>query len=211
MKNEQNNVISLVDYIENKKSVEAVIEQSNYVAKMAPISKRVMSFVIDVGCIINIKLLMNLAYMTFVQEFLFTLNNKTQTSLVNGVTVFDWSLTMIIFISYFTIANYIGNGKTIGARVMKLSLIDNNYLNDLSNEFQPTLPQSFRRAMSYFISYLSFGTLFGIALLTKDKRGFPDIISKTSILTDDEFHQVFLHKSKLESFEMILLSFEDAA
>ena len=211
MKNEPNNVISLLDYIENKKTVESVIEQSEYISKMAPISKRVMSFIIDIGCIINIKLLMNLAYMTFVSEFLFILPRNTQSSLVNGVTIFDWSLTMIIFISYFTIANYLGNGKTIGAKVMKLSLVDNHYLNDMSNEFQPTLTQSFRRAMSYFISYLSFGTLFGIALLTKDKRGFPDIISKTSILTDDELHQVFLHKSKLESFEVILLSFEEAA
>ncbi|MEX0798644.1 MAG: hypothetical protein WD025_04335, partial [Bacteriovoracaceae bacterium] len=53
------------------------------------------------------------------------------------------------------------------------------------HESSPTLAQAFKRAAGYLVCYFSFGAFFFFALLNEEKRGLPDFMSQTRVVSDE--------------------------
>lgn len=190
--------LSLVGHIENKAKVipfPTHLTQNQKKQRSMILRKRVYSFCVDIYTIVAIKILMTMTYGHFIRTFFFQLPYKMQQKLMTQITLMDFAMAPIVFISYFLISYYMADGKTVGKLLFKLSVAKNN----LGADHLPSFKESLLRTLGYVICYLSAGVLFAVPFLRKDRRGIPDMISGTRVYSDLEIYNHLLEISTSEN------------
>ncbi len=148
------------------------------------LKKRVYSFTADLVVIALINKGLMYTYISFLKTYFYQLPLKTQFLLESKVYSIHSVSLLLVFWGYFIISYYWGEGKTPGKLLFGLKVYSPSFKN--TAEYHLTLKESFSRTMGYFLCYLTFGLLFGIAFFTKNKKGIPDWLSHTSIVSDEQ-------------------------
>lgn len=194
---EENNVLSLQDYINHKETVDQ--HQSFEPIQAVPKSElvaRAMAFGIDTFIILLVNYAVHAAYALFVNQFLHPLNSQSKMLFFDTQIGLSLSIFLILFGSYFVYTGVVLGGKTIGKMVFKLSVINENFVvNHLENTHQVTIKQSVQRAIGYLTCYLSFGTFFIFHLASEDNRGISDYLSGTRTVSDEWLAKMLEHKA----------------
>jgi uncharacterized RDD family membrane protein YckC len=186
--NEQDNVISLYDHLKKNETVNPINHFNPYRALDSErnLSKRVMAFAIDMTTIVLFKTAIDVAYGLFIKNFYFVLNIDQQNHLTFGHWGLQWSVTMVVFWTYFIYSHYTLEGKTVGKMVMGLRTINDEFVfNKEQLDYTPSVRQALRRTFGYFICYISFGTFFSFPFFSEDQRGIPDYFSATRTVSDE--------------------------
>jgi uncharacterized RDD family membrane protein YckC len=94
-----------------------------------------------------------------------------QHTLINLAHVLD----LIVLILYFCLALYLGNGKTIGKRVMRIRVVS------LTHQ-HITLWQALERAVGYGASFLEFGFGFAQFFIQRNRQCAHDRLAETIVI-----------------------------
>ena len=89
----------------------------------------------------------------------------------------------IIFISYFTISLFCGDGKTIGKLLTGIK-VSSTTQKDIN------LFTSFKRAIVYYFCVSTGFILLALPFITKEKKGIPDWISSTFVKEDGQNQEI---------------------
>jgi uncharacterized RDD family membrane protein YckC len=92
-------------------------------------------------------------------------------TLINPVHVLD----VIVLVLYFCLALYIGNGQTIGKRVMRIRVVS------LTHE-RITLWQALERALGYGASFLEAGFGFAQFFIQRNRQCAHDRLAETIVI-----------------------------
>jgi uncharacterized RDD family membrane protein YckC len=92
-------------------------------------------------------------------------------TLINLVHVLD----LIVLVLYFCVALYIGNGQTIGKRLMRIQVVS------LTHE-RITLWQSLERALGYGASFLEVGFGFAQFFIQRNRQCAHDRLAETIVI-----------------------------
>ena len=144
--------------------------------------KRGYALVTDLFMVGIIKKMTILSLGYFLKAFFYQLHILDQIYLLNGMEPVNIFLTFPVMAGYFFISFSLGEGKTVGALLFKISVKN-------KKGEHPTFTQALLRSMGYVLSYLSAGILFALPMIRKDKRGLGDIFSKTHIQDDHQIAQ----------------------
>lgn len=192
---DQNNIINLHTYIKNKRKINSIDCFSIAITNEKILAKRISAFVIDLFTIILLKTAIDVSYAIFLNNFYFFLNLQQQNTLSSGNLPMHWTITMIIFWTYFIYCHYTLEGKTFGKMAMKIRTINDEFIFiQKFKDYTPTLKMAFRRTLGYFVCYLSFGTFFGFSFFSEDQRGVPDYFSSSRTVSDEWLHSMINFK-----------------
>lgn len=156
------------------------------------LKKRVYAFFLDLVFISLLNRAIIYSYTNFLDRYLPYVNPDIKNNILSNFNKINFPIYMLVFISYFLISYYISNGKTPAKVIFGLKVQGKDFLND-----NITFKESFLRSSCYLI-----GTVFGffmlaIPLFKKNKKGIPDIISGTQVLTDS---QLKFHRDQVKSY-----------
>jgi hypothetical protein len=152
------------------------------------LQKRSYAFITDLFIIGVINKCLMYTYISFLKTYFYQLTLKTQLSLEAKMYDAHFVSLVIVFWGYFIMSYYWGEGKTPGKHIFGLKVHSPNFKN--TGEFHLSLRESFARTLGYFINCLTFGSLFAISFITKSCNGFPDWLSQTSIVSDDQMKYI---------------------
>jgi uncharacterized RDD family membrane protein YckC len=133
--------------------------------QLAPFSRRAAGFGIDFGLV---------SLLRKPVEFLWQSHAPQQLgwhTLINLPHVLD----VIVLILYFCLALYIGNGQTIGKRVMRIRVIS------LTHQ-HITLWQALERALGYGASFLEGGFGFAQFFIQRNRQCAHDRLAETIVI-----------------------------
>lgn len=185
----EENVISLAQHLRSKTPIETCQAQEIGVfsiAKEKTILRRVFAFASDFFIILMIKNLISISFAVAVNEYFAPLSAAQRAMLLKPNLYMEIGITLCIFWAYFFYCNYALGGKTLGSTLMKLNTIDAEYpFNMELKRHHPSASQAARRAGAYILCYASFGTFFFLALLDEEKKGVPDALSGTRVVSDE--------------------------
>jgi uncharacterized RDD family membrane protein YckC len=216
MKNEteknESNVIKIKDYlhknIESKKLTTAKVtniweQLSNRKEKLI---KRSLALGIDIFSIGVIKVLLVFSYATFISTMLTGLDFSQRYQLHKGLEFFDYFLTLCVFIGYFTGSFFIFKGKTLGKKLMKLTTVKTSYIeNHNQTNFELTFKQAWHRTAGYLACYLTLGSLFALPFFRDDQKSLAEILSHTTVISEEEMYQLFLEKNQAPEVVQIII------
>ena len=93
----------------------------------------------------------------------------------------EFSMTGLIFVSYFFLGYYLGNGRTIGKSFFKLKVLPQN-----KETLELSAMESMIRSLCYTLSLFSGFFLFLLPVFRKDNLGLADILSGSSIVSESD-------------------------
>jgi len=212
----ENNVVHLAQYIESKKEVHTFNQKEfeYFDIKDDRITlRRVSAFAADFFIILAIFNMAQVSYMSFVQDLLVPLDFTQKSSLLSGTTSMNIAMFAFIYLTYFFFNNYIMHGKTLGKKWMSLTVINEDYIFFKENyETQLNVSQAMRRSFGKFLCYISFGTFFILNVINEEKRGIPDMLSRTRVVSDEWFDAFKANKNiDLESVKIDINSLDRVA
>lgn len=187
--NEKNNVINLLDYANTKKELKPFNGTSSDFQSQKPAANLVArgaAFFLDIAAIGLIKSSVDAAYYLFISEFLGVFNKsaiimKTQQNIPLQILSY-----LLVFSAYFFFTNFVLEGKTLGKKVMGLTIIPESFVTvEDDQNISLNFKQCFYRVLGYNLCYLSFGTFFIFNFSSEDKRGLADYLSGTRTVTDE--------------------------
>jgi hypothetical protein len=193
-------VINLKDYLHKKIEPRNLVSKTQCLeARSENLYKRSFAFALDIFTVGLIKIGVTYTYASFLQFFIADLDFSQKYQLVKALNVMDPLITLSIFFGYFTFCFYALGGKTLGKKLMKLTVITNDYFHEPDKfDFKMSLKQALLRTTGYLASYLSLGILFALPFMRKDNKSLSEIFSKTMVLTDVEFYNHFILTNKTE-------------
>jgi hypothetical protein len=62
--------------------------------------------------------------------------------------------------------------------------------------YELTAKQCFMRTMGYLASTLTFGVMYALPFMREDRKSLSDMWSGSTVLSEADFHQLFLYKSE---------------
>lgn len=154
------------------------------------LKKRVQAFTADMFIIVVTNYALTTAFTRFLKTVFFHFPIKTQLFLIHKFNMINSVTQLSIMFSYFSIFYFVTNGKTFGKMLLGLSV--------QSPAGEMTLFESMKRSFSYILCAMTGSFLFALPFLRKDQRSLADIISKTTVISDEEKAKV---KVKLEIVE----------
>ena len=194
----EDNILNLVEHLKSHTPIKTMDTDdlgAFSIDKEQTLLRRAFAFLCDFMVIATIKNMISVSYAVFVSEFLIPLSGAQKVAMASPGMAMEVAVFMTIFFTYFFYCNYVLDGKTLGSLLMKLNVIDDNYPFDREQEnHQPSLEQTAKRAMGYMVCYLSFGTFFFFSLLNEDKKGLPDFMSGTRVVSDEWLKGFKAHK-----------------
>lgn len=193
------NIISLVDHIHSKKKITTFNRDDLTPRKLDKKSfygLRMASFVLDLFTVLIIQKLCVMGYVQFLNDYFYQIPHATKVSLYMGLSNLSPSLFLISFMTYFTLCPFIFEGKTLGAMVMKLNIVNYDFRYNDEHDHRISLSQSFRRTCGHLLSLASFGLFYFIPFLAIDKTSLPDLLSQTRVLTQKNF-DALIHNHEL--------------
>jgi len=94
------------------------------------------------------------------------------------------STMFFTYFSYFLVAAYLFEGKTIGKSIFELRIVSRFHQGE-----NISFRDSFLRSVGYTISYMFLFLPFLASAFSKNGKGLPDYLSQTEVMTEDEFIQ----------------------
>lgn len=196
--NEENKVIHLSHYLKNNQKIESVNLDSKLEILDQPEanrSKRVAAFAIDFFAIAVINSSIHAAYALFVNQFLYAMKTQSRVMLLGDSLALQIGIFILLFGAYFLYCGVVLEGKTLGKKIMKLSIIQEAFVvNHLENDYHISMTQAAQRALGYMLCYLSCGTFFIFNFASEDSRGLSDYLSGTRTVSDNWLAQMLEHK-----------------
>jgi uncharacterized RDD family membrane protein YckC len=214
--NNENKVVHLVDYIEQNKKIESVSAD-----KLIPILgqpgplllKRGLAFMVDMMAIALLKTSLDAGYGLFINQYLSPFNSATKYGLTQSNIALHLSVFVMVFLGYFLFTTAVMNGKTLGKLVMKLTIINELFVqNHFEESHELSYSQVFQRSIGYVLCYLSFGTFFVFNFSSEDRRGLSDYLSNTRTVNDEWLSQMLEHKEfSAQEVQIDIASLDQAA
>lgn len=173
------------------------------------LQKRMISFAVDITVIAFIKFIVTVSYASFVKTFFYQLNLESQINMIQGLSALDTFNTLLIFSSYFTFSHFWGDGKTVGKMITRTTVVNNKFIHEFSeNSTNLNFRLSMLRMIGYLSSYVLLGLPFIFAFFRKDGRSWPDFISRSQTLDDDDIQKLHMLKLSSESDQQLELEAE---
>ncbi len=151
---------------------------------MSLLQRRIYAFVIDLYVIYFLAKAVVFAFSRFLQQlFLICPQCPTKFLRLNTSLTFTFTLNFI-FLSYFVLCYYLGNGTSFGKLVMKIRIY---------SQITPqiSLQQAFLRAIAQTLYYLMLFLPFGLQLLNAQFRSLGDRLANTFVAIDQGPELVF--------------------
>lgn len=149
------------------------------------LSKRISAFIIDLYAISIISKLLIINYFDFMNNIFFITPNSHQIKAALSLSSLNFTMMLIVGLSYFTGFLYFNHGQTPGKLIFQLRTFRTD---------GPELSffQCLLRTVSYFFSYMSaFAFIFAWpTFLSKNNRGIPCMISNTFTDIENYFEEV---------------------
>jgi uncharacterized RDD family membrane protein YckC len=181
--NNQAYLPTIVNYPQDQKYPEDNLPQDDSILK-----KRSYAFAIDILFIVIINKGLMYTYISFLKNFFYQLTISSQLVLEENMTnVFSVSL-FIVFWGYFFMSYYWAEGKTPGKQLFGLKVHSPNF--KYTGEYRLSVMECFARTMGHLITCLFYGLFLVIPFITKSKKGIPDWISQTTIVTDEQMKHI---------------------
>lgn len=196
------NILRFPPVKDNKVSAKEFREEEIYndkvtAARKGIMKKRFYAFFTDLFAIGLIQKVLVLSYVEFVNEALHQMPFALKSKLISNVGELRLSTLLMTFFSYFFVSLYLGHGKTLGKTIFHLRVVgEETQTGDL------TFFESLMRTIGYTVCYIGMVFPFALPFFRKDRKGFPDFFSQTSVITEEEF-QLLQEINVQESFSPI--------
>ncbi len=161
------------------------IENNKFIQKKAPLRARLYAFTIDLILITFITILINFAFISYLQTLSMGLPSEVQNFFLKSITINSTYIIALVTFGYFFVSYLLLNGKTIGKKLLKLEILNKNN--------QPlSTTQIVARATAYSLCFIINPLLLFIPLLDRLDRGIPDFLSQTSVVqsTEDKNYKI---------------------
>ncbi len=89
------------------------------------------------------------------------------------------------YFSYFLVASYLFEGKTIGKSIFNLRVV-----NKLERDGQIFFRDCLLRSVGYTLCYIMLFIPFLASAFGKEAKGLPDYLSETEVVTEEDFQQL---------------------
>lgn len=188
----KDNVILLAEFIERKKEIITLNEDefSYFDLKKDKIMlRRFCAFAADFFIILTLFNMIQVSYLTFINYFLVPITEAQRVSLATSSVAMSISIFTLVYMTYFLAANYLYEGQSFGKKWMGLKVINEGYIYfDEEFEYNLTFSQALRRSMGKFLCYASFCSFFILNYINEEKRGIPDMVSKSRVVSEEWFN-----------------------
>lgn len=212
----EDNVIILAEFIETRKEIVTLNkDEFTYfdLKKDKIMLRRFSAFAADFFIVLTIFNVISVSYVTFLNTFLVPLSDAQRLSFTTSTIGMSIAIFAVVYLTYFLAANYLYEGQTFGKKWMGLKVINEAYIYfDEVYEYNLTFSQALRRSMGKFLCYASFCSFFILNFINEEKRGIPDMVSKSRVVSEEWF--VGFKANKLfdkESVKIDINSLERAA
>ena len=195
---EDNTILHLSDYIQNNRKIESV--NHNEILKVVEkpdtnLLTRTFAFGIDLSVVILLNSMIHAAYGLFINQFLSPMDESARLTFLNTSITLQLSLFILMFGSYFFYCGVVLSGKSLGKKIMRLSVIDERFvINHIENTHEVSIAQSAQRTLGYLLCYVSFGAFFIFNFASEDQRGLSDYLSSTRTVSDEWLDSMLEHK-----------------
>lgn len=153
--------------------------------------KRFYAFFVDLFIVGVVSKVFLVAYMIFIESSLKFIPLNYKRSLYDNLKVVHLPMIFTLFFGLYFLSLYIGHGRSPGKAIMKLRVISKK------TPFEGlSIWECFTRAMAGLVCYLSMCSLFVFSLFNKAGNGFPEWISGTTVVTDDQYEEMKHQKEK---------------
>lgn len=194
----ENNIINLADHITKRTPIQTFqIDDLNAFAieKERIGLRRAFAFICDLFLVITFTNMAVSSYAFFVKEFLQPMSMGQKTQMMSSVWALGLGVSAVVAFTYFFYCAYFLEGKTAGSWLMKLTIIDESWpFTPEKEEYVPSAAQCAKRTLGYLACYLSFGAFFFFTYLNDEKRGVPDFVSGTRMVSDEWLKSFVSHK-----------------
>jgi hypothetical protein len=196
--NTTNNVVELKNYL--KRNIPSRELSKSLFEKFQPSNcnfKRMQAFSIDIFIVGIIKISIDFAYATFLSTYFYNLDIFAQAELMNNMRIFSFAQAIVVASAYSFLNYYLMNGRTIGKKMMKLTTVNNEYVENIdfwNNEL--SAQQCIMRTLGYISSSALMGVMYAFPFMRSDRKSLSDLWSKSTVMTEADFHQLFLYKSE---------------
>ncbi|MBP9673538.1 MAG: RDD family protein [Bacteriovoracaceae bacterium] len=153
----QNNIL----YFPNKKENPSLL-----------LRKRAYGLIVDLVTIGILKKITLHTYAFFLRSFFYQMPLSLKQEVIDSFTAVESLATTTLFLGYFIMSMTWGHGQTIGGLIF-------GFKSKGEKEKTVTFASAVLNALGNFLSYLSFGLLFFLPLIRKDKRSLGEIWSGT--------------------------------
>jgi uncharacterized RDD family membrane protein YckC len=156
------------------------------------LKKRIFSFLIDIAIIQYLNYGLILSYKNFIKNY-FILPLKISQEISNNLKTLDLITFPFLFLTYFSVLYFLGNGQTIGKFLLNLKVT-------VPNNKKLKFFSCFMRSLGTFFCYFSGIFLFLIPFITINSKGIQDWISGTEV-KDKNSLKVIEDQKQLELFK----------
>ncbi len=139
---------------------------------------RTYAFTIDLFAITLLNKAIINSYGMYLKTVFFHYTESKQLEILAGVDQVFLSVLLLLFISYFSLSYYLGQGQTPGKIICGIKIVDSNYKN-------PGLLMSIGRTLGYLTCYATGLFLFALPYFTKKGFGLQDWISKSMVVRNN--------------------------
>ena len=147
-------------------------------------TRRFNAFITDLLFIQVFQKLAVFSYIEFINQSFFTLPFGVKANLMGNLSQMRTSTMFFTYFSYFLVAAYLFEGKTIGKSIFELRIVSRFHQGE-----NISFRDSFLRSVGYTISYMFLFLPFLASAFSKNGKGLPDYLSQTEVMTEVEFLQ----------------------
>jgi uncharacterized RDD family membrane protein YckC len=158
----------------------------------AVLKDRSYAFFTDIFLIGIINRAIMFTYANFIRTFFYQMPYSVQKSLNEKMFEINTMSFFVVFWGYFLLSYYLSEGKTPGKIIFHLKVQSPH-----THEGHLSLKACAMRTLGYFVSMPSFFALLAIPYFRKDKKGIPDMLSNTFVMSVKE--ERFIHSLEDET------------
>lgn len=205
----ETNILKLTDYLKTKNKVKTFDRHffsKKEISDKKHFASRFFAFAIDLFAVFVLKKIIMTSYQSFLLSYFYQIPTGTQKALIGGTSHLSLSLSILLFTTYFVLTPYLFEGKTLGLKLLNLRVVNKKFYEGMDENFLISLKESLHRANAYLLGFLSLGLFTFIPFLTHDKKGLPEIFSKTFIISEEDF-EAHIHNQSLNN-EVVYIDIE---
>ena len=147
----------------------------------AVLKDRSYAFFTDIFLIGIINRAIMFTYANFIRTFFYQMPYSVQKSVSEKMFEVNTMSFFVVFCGYFILSYYLSEGKTPGKIIFHLKVQSPH-----THEGHLSLKACVMRTLGYFISMPTFFALLAIPYFRKDKKGIPDLLSGTFVMSVKE-------------------------
>lgn len=147
----------------------------------AVLKDRSYAFFTDIFLIGIINRAIMFTYANFIRTFFYQMPYSVQKSINDKMFEMNTLSFLVVFWGYFMLSYYLSEGKTPGKIIFHLKVQSPH-----THEGHLSLKSCMMRTLGYFVSLPSFFALLAIPYFRKDKKGIPDMLSNTFVMSVKE-------------------------